>query len=177
MKCIYYLSPTLKESAQIADDLHAVGISDWYLHIVSKDESGLRQQHLQTANYIETLDLYHSSVLGGLIGFCGGIVLMMIFSATGVFSENVPWWVYVLFVGVITLFGIWEGGLWGVDTENKKLEPFHDEIQAGKYLILIYTKKEQEQAVRKVMADRHPDADMVAVDTHFVSPFSRLKRV
>lgn len=177
MKCIYYLSPTLKESTRIADDLHSVGISDWYLHIVSKDESGLTHQHLQTANYLEKLDLYHSGAIGGLLGLIAGVVLIFIFQATGLFSPSVPWWVNLLFVAVITLFGIWEGGLWGVDTENKKLEPFHDDIEAGKYLILIYTKKEQEQAVRTMMDERHPDAELVAVDRHFVSPFSKLKKV
>lgn len=177
MKCIYYLSPTLKESSRIADDLHSVGISDWYLHIVSKDEAGLTHQHLQTANYLEKLDLYHSGVLGGLIGAGAGVLLVMIFQWTGLFSPNVPWWVNLIFVAVITLFGIWEGGLWGIDTENKKLVPFHDDIESGKYLILIYTKKEQEQAVRTMMQERHPEAEMVAVDRHFVSPFSSLKKV
>lgn len=177
MKCIYYLSPTLKESEHIAEDLHSVGVSDWYLHIVSKNESGLNQKHLQSANYIETLDLYHSSVVGGVLGLVAGILLVIILQVTGVFSPNVPWWVNFIVVAVITLFGVWEGGLWGVDTENKKLQPFHDDIEAGKYLILIYTKKEMEDAVRRMMDERHPDAKMVAVDRHFISPFSKLKKV
>ncbi|WP_127556067.1 hypothetical protein [Saccharospirillum alexandrii] len=177
MKCLYYLSPTLKESADIAEDLHEVGISDWYIHVISKDESGLTQKHIQSANYIETLDLYHSSILGGLIGFCAGMLLIILFHLTGIFSENLPWWVNVIFIAVTTLFGIWEGGLWGVDTENKKLQPFHDDIEAGKYLVLIYTPKEQEAAVRKVMEERHADAQFAAVDRHFISPFSKLKRV
>lgn len=177
MKCLYYLCPTLKESEDIASDLHSVGVSDWYLHIVSKDESGLSQKHLQSANYIETLDLYHSSVVGGAIGFCASIVLLLVFKATGVFSPNIPMWINLIFVAVLTLFGIWEGGLWGVDTENKKLQPFHNDIEDGKYLILIYTKKEQEEAVRKVMEERHPEAEFSAVDRHFISPFSRLKRI
>lgn len=177
MKCVYYLSPTLKESEDIAEDLHSVGVSDWYLHIVSKNESGLTQRHLQSANYIETLDLWHSGVVGGVLGFCAGLILLAIFHVTGIFGDSVPIWVNLIFVAVLTLFGVWEGGLWGVDTENKKLQPFHDEIEAGKYLILIYTKKEQEEAVRRVMEERHPDARMVAVDRHFISPFSKLKRI
>jgi hypothetical protein len=40
MRCIYYLSPTLKSTHQISDDLHDVGVDDWFLHIHSKDESG-----------------------------------------------------------------------------------------------------------------------------------------
>lgn len=177
MKCLYYLSPTLKESADIAGDLRDVGISDWYIHVISKDESGLTQKHIQSANYIETLDLYHSSILGGLIGFCGGMLLIIAFHLTGVFSDSLAWWVNAIFVAVTTLFGIWEGGLWGVDTENKKLQPFHDDIESGKYLILIYTRRDQEPAVKKVMEQRHQEAILAAVDRHFISPFSKLKRV
>jgi hypothetical protein len=177
MKCLYYLSPTLKESAGIAEDLQEVGIFNWYIHVVSKDESGLTQKHIQSANYLETLDLYHSSILGGLIAFCVGMLLIIAFHLTGVFSENLPWWVNVIFVVVIVLFGIWVGGLWGVDTKNTKLQPFHDDIEAGKYLILIYTPKDQESAVKKVMEERHTDATLAAVDRHFISPFSKLKRV
>lgn len=177
MKCFYYLSPTIKECADIAEDLHEVGISDWYIHVVSKNESELTQKHIQSANYIETLDLYHSSILGGLIGFSAGMLLITLLHITGVFSDNLPWWVNVIFVGVITLFGIWEGGLWGVDTENKKLQPFHDDIESGKHLILIYTDKEHESAVKKVMNERHKEAKLAAVDRHFFSPFSKLKRI
>jgi len=41
MRCIYYLSPTLKSTQQISDDLHSIGVDDWFLHIHSKNESGL----------------------------------------------------------------------------------------------------------------------------------------
>lgn len=177
MKCVYYLSPTLKECEEIAEDLHSVGVSDWYLHIISKNESGLSRHHLQSANYVETLDIYHSGVAGAVVGFCAGLLLLALFHVTGLFSDSVPFFVNLVFVAVLTLFGAWEGGLWGVDTENKKLQPFHDDIEAGKYLILIYAAKGQEARVRKVMEERHPDARLVAVDRHFILPFSKLKRV
>jgi hypothetical protein len=167
----------LKDSADIAEDLHEVGISDWYIHVVSKNERGLNQNHIQSANYLETLDLYRSSFFGGIAGFVAGLLLVIVFHTTGVFSDNLPWWVSAIFIAVITLFGIWEGGLWGVDTENKKLQPFHDDIEAGKYLILIYTPKDQEDAMKKVMTERHSEAKLAAVDRHFISPFSKLKRV
>lgn len=177
MKCMYYLSPSLKETSRIADDLHSVGVSDWYLHIVSKDESGLKHQHLQTANYLEKLDLYHSGVIGGLIGACAGVLLVIFFNLIGLFAPTVPWWVNLIFIAVITLFGIWEGGLWGIDTENKKIRPFHDDIEAGKHLILIYTKAELESAVRHMMDERHPEVELVTVDRHWISPFSKTKKI
>ncbi|MEE9141181.1 MAG: hypothetical protein V3U59_00570, partial [Gammaproteobacteria bacterium] len=71
---------------------------------------------------------------------------------------------------------LWVGGLTGIDSENKKLSRFHDEIEAGKYLILIYARKIHEEAVRTMMGNKHREAKLVAVDRHFVNPFSSLRR-
>ena len=38
------------------------------------------------------------------------------------------------------MFGAWVGGLTGIATENSELLKFHDDIEAGKYLILVYAR-------------------------------------
>ena len=87
-----------------------------------------------------------------------------------------PNFVYYALVGVATLFGTWEGGLIGIGIENRKLAKFHDDIEAGKFLVLIYALKEQEAAVSRMMRERHPESELAAVDRHFINPFSSLKR-
>ena len=42
-------------------------------------------------------------------------------------SYEVPAFVYAVLVGAAMLFGTWEGGLVGIDSEHKKLAKFHDE--------------------------------------------------
>ena len=37
MKCLYYLAPTLASTRTISDDLYSVGVSDWYIHVISRD--------------------------------------------------------------------------------------------------------------------------------------------
>ena len=64
----------------------------------------------------------------------------------------------------------------GVASENRKLARFHDEIDAGKFLILIYAQKGKGEAVKAMMKQRHPEATHVATDTHFVNPFSIVRR-
>ena len=64
------------------------------------------------------------------------------------FGPDVPHYVYFVIVAVATMFGAWEGGLTGIATENKNLRKFHHDIEAGKYLILIYARKEQGATVR-----------------------------
>jgi hypothetical protein len=171
MKCLYYVAPTLADTSDIADDLHEVGVKDFFLHVISRDEAGLKKQHVHSSNYLETLDLVRSGVIGGVIGCLvgvAGVALLRRYDLVGIEIPNV---VALLLVGVATLFGTWEGGLFGVATENRKLARFHDDIAAGKYLLLIYAFKEQEEHVQAMMSSRHPEARLAAVDRHFVNPF------
>ena len=176
MKCIYYLAPTLHDTHRISDDLHDAGVNDWFLHIVSKDEAGLKREKLHSSNYLETLDLVRDGFIGANVGFIAGVIgagLLMYFQP---FGPNVPSFVYLILVLLATLFGAWEGGLFGIDTENQKLVRFRDEVDAGQYLILIYTRKGQGEAVKAMMAKKHPEARHVATDQHFINPFAVVRR-
>src|SRR3974390_2803471 len=176
MKCLYYLAPTLTSTHDIADDMHAAGIKDYYLHVICKDEAGLKNQHIHSSNYLETLDIVRDGFIGAALGFLAGLVGVALLMYFHPFSFAVPGFVYAILVGVATLFGAWEGGLTGVDSENKKLARFHNDIATGKFLSLVYVRKIQEAAVRNMMGTKHPEADLVGVDTHFVNPFSDLAR-
>jgi len=178
MKCLYYLAPTLKSTHDISEDLHEVGINDYFVHVVSRDESGLKQQHIHSSNYLETLDLIRDGLIGAVIGFLAGLLGVWALQYFDPFGPNirVPAFVYYAIVATATLFGAWEGGLIGVAAENKKLARFHDDLEAGKYLILIYALKTKEDTVQAMMRERHPEAELVAVDSHFVNPFSSVKR-
>jgi hypothetical protein len=179
MKCLYYLAPTLKSTHDISEDLHEVGVQDFFLHVICKDELGLRQQHIHSSNYLETLDLIRDGVIGAVVGFVAGAIGVWLLQRFQPFGPDVhvPAFVYYAIVAAATLFGAWEGGLIGVAAENKKLAAFHDDIEAGKYLILIYALKTKEEAVRNMMRERHAEAELVAVDSHFVNPFHTAKRV
>jgi hypothetical protein len=178
MKCIYYLTPTLASTDQVSADLHVVGVKDFYLHVISRDHHGLKQHRIHSSNYFETLDIIRDGFIGAALGFLiglAGIGLLIYLKPFGTYV--VPAFVYAMLVGAATLFGAWEGGLFGIDSENKKLAKFHDDLIAGKYLILVYVRKHREAAVRKMMQERHPDAELVAIDSHFVNPFSDVKRM
>ena len=177
MKCIYFLTPTLASTHQVSADLHSVGVKDFYLHVISRDEHGLKQQHVHSSNYFETLDIIRDGFIGAALGFffgLAGVGLLIYLKPFGPYE--VPAIVYAILVGAATLFGAWEGGLVGVGAENSKLRRFHDDIEAGRYLILIYVRKEQEARVRTMMGTRHREAEFVAVDRYFLNPFSRIKR-
>ncbi len=176
MKCIYYLAPTLDETHRISQDLREAGVHDFFLHVVSKDEAGLKRVKLQSSNYLETLDLLRDGFIGATVGLILGVIgtaLLMYFEP---FGSGVPSFVYLALVLVATLFGAWEGGLFGVDTQNQKLKRFHDDIESGNYLLLIYARKAKGQVIKEMMAAKHPMARHVATDRHFVNPFAAVRR-
>jgi len=175
MKCMYYLAPNLVSTRQVSDDLHKVGVDDWFLHIISRDEAGLNRDKLHSSNWLETTDLLRDGVIGAIFGFIGGVILtglLMFFEPLG---PTVPWVAMLFLVIVATLFGAWLGGLTGLDSENRKIRRFQNEIEAGQYLILIYARKGQGEVVRKMMSEKHREARHVATDRHFINPFARLE--
>ena len=176
MKCFYFLAPTLTSTQQVSDDLHAVGVKDFFIHVVSKNETGLRQHHIHSSNYLETLDFIRTGLIGATSGFVVGLIGIELLRYFEPFGANVPTFVYVAITAAATLFGAWEGGLIGVGSKNSKLRRFHDDIEAGRYLILIYVRREQEARVRAMMQARHGEAEFVAVDRYILNPFSRIRR-
>jgi hypothetical protein len=175
VKCLYYTAPTLDSARRISDDLQAVGVQDFFLHVISKDEAGLEQRHIPAGNYLETLDLVRDGLIGSAIGFCAGLIGAALLKLFAPFGPHVPNIVYFATIAAATLFGAWEGGLTGIASENKKLAKFHDDLEAGRCLLLIYALQEQEPIVLRTLRVRHPEAQLAAIDRHFINPFSPLR--
>ena len=176
MKCMYYLAPSLISTQKISEDLRDVGIDDWLLHVVSKDEAGLNKEKIHSSNWLETTDLLRDGFIGANFGFIAGAIAAGSLILIEPFGPNVPKIAFIFLVVVATLFGAWVGGLTGMDSENRKLRRFHDDIEAGKYLILIYARKGLGERIKAMMRERHPEARHVATDRHFINPFSRVER-
>jgi hypothetical protein len=172
MKCYYYLSPDLASTESIAEDLHNAGVSDWFMHIICKDEAGLCRKKLHSSNYIETLDVVRQGLIGTVLGFTMGVGLAALMSVTQPFGANTPGLAYFGVIFLLTCFGTWQGGLLGVHLENKKLSRFHNDIDGGKYLILVYAHKNKEGNVEQTMKKLHPEAELVGVDAQFFNPFA-----
>lgn len=176
MKCFYYLAPTLQSTQKISQDLQDAGVLDWFVHIIARDEAGLKREHLHSSNYLETTDILRDGLIGANIGFILAVLVSGAVLVLEPFGPNVPKMVYFFAVAVFTLFGAWVGGLTGIDKENKKLRRFHEDLDAGKYLILIYARKEKEETIRQMMREQHPEARLAAIDRNFLNPFSGVRR-
>ena len=176
MKCLYYLAPTLESTRAVSNDLHAVGVRDWYIHVISNDEAGLKKERIHSSNYIETFDFVRTGLLGAYIGFIVGMFGAFLIMATQIFGTDIPIFAYLAVMLVATMFGAWAGGMYGVGVENKKLSQFHEDIQRGKYLILIYSKAGSGEIIKAMMSEKHPESEYAATDKHFISPFGDVNR-
>jgi hypothetical protein len=177
MKCYYYLSPTLAETASVTEDLRQSGVDDWFIHIISKNEAGLSRRRLHSGNYLEKMDFLREGLIGGAMGLLIGLAGAGLLAWFEPFGPNVPMIAYLGVIAVFTLHGAWQGGLVGISTENKKLQRFHHDIEQGKYLILVYAQESEEQKIHATMARLHPDAQYVGVDSQFYNPFAEPRLV
>jgi hypothetical protein len=171
MQRLYYLTASLDSAEQISIDLHSQGISDWHFHVLSKDEAGLYKRHIHSANLIQKLDVVRYTERGAMIGFVGALAVTAYVLAIDPFGPDISGLVYVAIFGFITLFGAWVGGLTGLAKENQKVASYHDDIEAGKYLLLIDVRKHEEEKVRSLMAARHPEAEYRRTGSTVVNPF------
>jgi hypothetical protein len=177
MKCFYFLSPTLGDTEHIAEDLRQAGVSDWFVHIISKNEAELERRHLHSSNYLETLDFLREGLIGAGLGLVAGLLLALALSMAQPFGTAVPVEAYLGVVLLLVCFGSWQGGLMGISAENRKLRQFHDDIEAGSYLILVYANRNAEEKVRAMMSRLHPEARLVGEDPHFYNPFVQPRAV
>ncbi|MEE9355150.1 MAG: hypothetical protein V3U75_06125 [Methylococcaceae bacterium] len=177
MKCFYYLTGTLESTRKISDNLQNAGIDNWFIHVLSKDEAGLKKDKIHSSNYFEQLDILRYGIIGAAIGFLVALIAVALIVSTKLFGPDMPNIVYYAMIAVLTLFGSWEGGLIGIASENKKIKLFNHDLELGKFLILIYSKKDSEDRVKKIMVAQHPEAQLVAVDANFYNPLTNLKRL
>lgn len=177
MKCLYYVASSIDTTHSISDDIHEVGVNSWFLHIISKDVAGIKKHQLHSGNYIEQLDILRDGIIGAAIGFVLGLITVAIITANDYFPPEVPNISYFFIVILLTMFCSWEGGLAGIANENKKLATFHNDLQAGNYLILVYASAAKEKVITRMMATKHPNIRLEGVDSSFFNPLSRVRRI
>ena len=177
MKTMYYLASSLGSVDTISHELERAGVQNWFIHIISNDESGLKKRRLHSSNYLETLDLVRDGLIGGLIGFAIGLIAVALLAYAQPFGIALPTVIYFFIVALVTLFGLWEGGLAGIASKNRKLAEFEKDLSSGKHLILIYSPKKHEKRIHYIMEHKFPGVKLAAEDSHFLNPFSSLEHI
>ncbi|HHX83518.1 MAG TPA: hypothetical protein GX696_11135 [Pseudomonadaceae bacterium] len=172
MKCFYYLSPSLVETGRIADDLRKSGVNHWFIHVISENEAGLSRHQLHSSNYLETMDLLRNGLIGASLGFLLALLFVTGISFFELFGGTLPPLAWLGIIVLLTSFGAWQGGLIGISSENRKIQPFRPAIKAGEHLLLVYANRKEEEKIHAMMTRLHPEAKLAALDAQFYNPFS-----
>ncbi len=173
MRRLYYLAEDIETTKTVSETLQAEGIRNWNFHVLAKDEEGLYQHHIHQANTYQQLDVVRAGERWALLG--GGVGLL--FGILFYFTEILPWAVDGLTIFLTTLvgslFGAWQGAMVGLSRESYKIESFHDEIEAGRYLIMVDVQGENKTRVREIMSLGFPTVRFCGKDTITINPLKR----
>lgn len=134
---LYYIADNLDTVDRAADLLQRQGITGWNFHVLSKDAVGLYRHQLHSATPLHTQDVLRFGERGALIGLVLGIaVSLLVIGGFGFFQNRFLIAALVITV-LVTMHGAWAGGLAGLASENHKIKPFHNDIEAGRFLLMI----------------------------------------
>ena len=182
MKRLYYITESIQCAESVSDQLHQQGITDWNFHM-SHDKNGLKQHHLHSANKIlHELDFIRSAERGALMGIfisffvMSNLILLTDLELSLVMFAPLIKMRYVsivLFLIVCLLVGVAGaiiGGFVGTLFENARMSRFHDDLAAGKYLLMIDLKKTDVTYFQGLMK-KYVDAVKVGEESTIVDPF------
>ncbi|MEE9424985.1 MAG: hypothetical protein V3V18_08380 [Methylococcales bacterium] len=173
MRKLFYLTDNMISVEEVSKDLHEHGITYWNFCVHSKDEVGLHKRRVHSASYLQQREVIRYGERGAMMGFAIAVLAVLFVMFAKPFGEETHALVYVAIFGFITMFGAWAGGLTGLATENQSIAKFHDEVTAGKHLLMIDVKKDNEESVKQLMQANHPEADYRGSESTFILPFSR----
>lgn len=177
MRRLYYIAEDIRTTEAISEALHDAGITNWNFHVLAKDDGGLYRHHIHSANTLQKLDIIHTgerwAMVGALIGLAAGLTLLLTNALPWASSPLLP----VLFTLIGGGFGAWQGGMVGLTRENYKVEAFHDDIEARRYLVMVDVGDDKRAFVREIMNMRFPEVRYGGGDSTFINPFKRPARI
>jgi hypothetical protein len=170
MRRLYYVANDLETTVRISDKLHALGISDWNFHVIARDESGIYTHRLHSATPYHKQDIIRTGERWALAGAGAGLSAALLVAASPVGFDGLTGILLVL-VGLLT--GVCGGFISGRSRENHKIARFHDDIEAGRYLILVDVDKKSRADVIELMNLQFGAVNFRGSDSPFINPFVR----
>lgn len=169
MKRLFYLVDQLDSLEEISEDLHEHGVSDWRFHVLSKNEAGLYTRHVHGASILDRTDLARWAERGAIAGalFGAAFILTAIFSG----ALQLPTAAWVALFLFSTGMGAFLAGFGGISAENYRIRKYHDDVENGRHLVMVDVWREDEETMKRLMAENHPEAVLQGEGDSFNNPF------
>ena len=170
MQRLYYLTHDIQSAERACSELNQMGISDSHLHVLSRDEEGLKKHHLHAATPIHELDILRYGERGFVLGAVLSAVVITLVNAYTTWFQMFGAIAVLSMVLLIVGFMTWLGGFVGVQSENYKIRRFHNDIVAGAYLLMVDVFPRQREGVEQLML-KHTNVVNAGEDSTLVMPF------
>jgi hypothetical protein len=153
---LYFLLPDVESARRTADDLLLARVDDRHMRFLSRRGTALEPLH--EAGYLDKTDMVHGAVvglaLGGLIGALAG-ALVLAYPPEGMSPKLVA-----VLIGMLAgaPLGAWMASMAAAAVPNSRLKQFHDDIEAGRVLMMVDLPLRRVAEITELVVSRHPEA-------------------
>lgn len=159
MQRLYFLSPDLDTTVNIAHELSDLGLTSKEVHVTGRNWLKLKERGVNSATLLQTSDVGHAAVRGLLFGVPLGCALGVVaYYVLGEGFTNMGIAALIVGMGIFGgLFGVWTSTMVGVSVHDVKVDKYEDEIEHGAYLMMVDVPNERESSIYSVIHRHHPE--------------------
>lgn len=161
MKRYFYSGDDLDRIEALSRQLESAGFDRVQMHVLSKDDTGVdSHQGIHAVASIMKKDVLASGLRGALVGavIASGIVILAMRMQA---FDSPAGTVIALFLAIGSFgFCTWEGGLFGIQTSNRRFVRFQGLLDSGRHLFFIDVDRNQVADLRKVI-ERHSGIEAI----------------
>ena len=159
LKRQYWIGSDLDELEAIEQELEAGGALPGQIHVLTLDDTSAENHHrLHDVQSLMKKDLIRSGLRGLAIGLVGAVLVLAGAKLAGWTETAAGWWPFAFLAIIVLGFATWEGGLWGIQTQNARFSRFEAALKEGKHLFFVDLSEEQGHRLNEVMR-RHAGAE------------------
>lgn len=159
MQRLYFLTPDLDTTVNIAHELSELGLSKREVHVTGRDWQHLEERGVNNATLRQTSDVVHAAWRGVKFGVPLGLLLgVVVYYGLG--EEMGPMGITGIIIGMGVfggLFGVWTSTMVGVSVHDVKVDKYEDEIEEGAFLMMVDVANQREDEVYSIIHRHHPE--------------------
>jgi len=157
LRRLYFLVPDRSTAREIVGDLLLARVEARRIHVLAKRGKSL--DGLPEASLLQKTDFVPGAqrglALGGLAGAAAGLVTVLSVSVDSVVAGG------VILASALSgaAFGVWIGGMLGMNVRNTRLAQFDDAIDHGHLLLMVDTRPARVGAITERITSHYPGAE------------------
>ncbi len=149
----YYVGENLDDIEAVVRRVGEAGIHRTQTHVLSGDDAAVdrRPELLAVSSFLKQ-DVVGAGVRGALTGLIVAVIIAALSWLLG-FTASTVGFIVTLFAVVVAFgFCTWEGGLYGIQTRNRKAAQFEESLAGGKHILIVDADSAQADTLGEIVA-------------------------